>query len=151
MTENIHRANNFIILAGGAALIGFAPIFVRWSEMSPSWVTFYRMLLAIPFLILINIYLNKAIVFKIKSKRSINTKNESLTFTQQHRLQSLPNEIRKTEKEIKKLTELLSDMDLFERDKEKFLILSDGLVQRQRNLAILEDEWLILEEKNSEV
>ena len=64
---------------------------------------------------------------------------------------SLPNEIRKTEKEIKKLTELLSDMDLFERDKEKFLILSDGLVQRQRNLAILEDEWLILEEKNSEV
>ena len=68
MTENIHRANNFIILAGGAALIGFAPIFVRWSEMSPSWVTFYRMLLAMPFLILINIYLNKAIVFKIKSK-----------------------------------------------------------------------------------
>ena len=88
---------------------------------------------------------------RIKPKRSINTKNESLTFTQQHRLQSLPNEIRKTEKEIKKLTELLSDMDLFERDKEKFLILSDGLVQRQRNLAILEDEWLILEEKNSEV
>lgn len=88
---------------------------------------------------------------RIKPKRSINTKNESLTFTQKHRLQSLPNEIRKTEKEIKKLTELLSDMDLFERDKEKFLILSDGLVQRQRNLAILEDEWLILEEKNSEV
>ena len=71
MTENIHRANNFIILAGGAALIGFAPIFVRWSEMSPSWVTFYRMLLAMPFLILINIYLNKAIIFKIKSKRSV--------------------------------------------------------------------------------
>lgn len=88
---------------------------------------------------------------RIKPKRSINTKNESLTFTQKHRLQSLPNEIRETEKEIKKLTELLSDMDLFERDKEKFLILSDGLVQRQRNLAILEDEWLILEEKNSEV
>ena len=71
MTENLHRANNFILLAGGATLIGFAPIFVRWSEMSPSWVTFYRMLLALPILVLINLYLNKSIYFKIKAKRSI--------------------------------------------------------------------------------
>ncbi len=88
---------------------------------------------------------------KIKSKKSVNTKNESLTFTQQHRLKSLPKEIRKIELEIKRLTELLSDMSLFERDEKKFLILSEGLVERQRNLSILEEEWLILEEKNSEV
>jgi ATP-binding cassette subfamily F protein uup len=88
---------------------------------------------------------------KIKSKKSVNTKNESLTFTQQHRLKSLPNEIRKIELEIKRLTELLSDMGLFERDEKKFLILSEGLVERQRNLSILEEEWFILEEKNSEV
>ena len=88
---------------------------------------------------------------KIKSKKSVNTKNESLTFTQQHRLKSLPKEIRKIELEIKRLTELLSDMGLFERDEKKFLILSEGLVERQRNLSILEEEWLILEEKNSEV
>ena len=88
---------------------------------------------------------------KIKSKKSVNTKNESLTFTQQHRLKSLPNEIRKIELEIKRLTELLSDMGLFERDEKKFLILSEGLVERQRNVSILEEEWLILEEKNSEV
>ena len=42
-------------------------------------------------------------------------------------------------------------MNLFETDKEKFLKLSDGLVERQRKLAILEDEWLILEEKNREI
>ena len=84
-------------------------------------------------------------------QKSVNSKNESLTFTQQHRLKSLPEEIRKIELEIKRLTELLSDMGLFERDEKKFLILSEGLVERQRNLSILEEEWLILEEKNSEV
>ena len=71
MTENIHRANNFLILAGGAALIGFAPIFVRWSDMSPSWILFYRMLLALPLLVLINLYLNKSFIFKIQSKKSL--------------------------------------------------------------------------------
>ena len=71
MTENLHRANNFILLAGGAALIGFAPIFVRWSEMSPSWILFYRMLLTLPMLVLINLYLNKSFVFKVRSKKSI--------------------------------------------------------------------------------
>jgi drug/metabolite transporter (DMT)-like permease len=71
MTENIHRANNFLILAGGAALIGFAPIFVRWSDMSPSWILFYRMLLALPLLVLINLYLNKSVIFKIQSKKSL--------------------------------------------------------------------------------
>lgn len=71
MTENLHRANNFILLAGGAALIGFAPIFVRWSEMSPSWILFYRMLLTLPMLMLLNLVLNKSIFFKIKSKKSI--------------------------------------------------------------------------------
>ena len=74
-----------------------------------------------------------------------------MTFTQQHRLKSLPKEIRKIELEIKRLTELLSDVGLFERDEKKFLILSEGLVERQRKLSILEEEWLILEEKNSEV
>ena len=71
MTENLHRANNFILLAGGAALIGFAPIFVRWSEMSPSWILFYRMLLTLPMLLLINLYLNKSLIFKVRSNKTI--------------------------------------------------------------------------------
>ena len=71
MTENLHRANNFILLAGGAALIGFAPIFVRWSEMSPSWILFYRMLLTLPMLLLINLYLNKSVKFKVRSNKTI--------------------------------------------------------------------------------
>ena len=88
---------------------------------------------------------------KTKSKQIVQSITEKLTFTQMHRLNSLPDEIQKIEMEIKKLTELLSDMGLFKSDKKKFLKLSDGLVERQRNLAILEEEWLMLEEKNREV
>ena len=42
-----HSVAAFLILALGAALIGIAPIFVRLSELSPSWILFYRMLLNI--------------------------------------------------------------------------------------------------------
>jgi ATP-binding cassette subfamily F protein uup len=94
---------------------------------------------------------NKGKKIKFKSEKNINTVTKGLTFTQQHRLKSLPDEIQGVETEIKKLTELLSDMGLFEKDREKFLKLSAGLVERQRNLVILEDEWIVLEEKNREV
>ena len=71
MTENLHRANNFILLAGGAALIGFAPIFVKWSDLSPSWILFYRMLLTLPFLVLLNLFINKRFSFKVRNKSTI--------------------------------------------------------------------------------
>ena len=35
-----HSVAAFLILAFGAALIGIAPIFVRLSELSPSWFFF---------------------------------------------------------------------------------------------------------------
>ena len=59
MLLNKNRANYFLLLALGAALIGFAPVFVKWSEMTPSWILFYRMLLALPFLIIFNFSFNK--------------------------------------------------------------------------------------------
>jgi drug/metabolite transporter (DMT)-like permease len=37
-------------LLGGAAGIGFAPIFVRWSEVGPSATAFYRIFFALPIL-----------------------------------------------------------------------------------------------------
>ncbi len=71
MLLNKNRANYFLILAFGATLIGFAPIFVKWSEMTPSWILFYRMLFTLPFLILLNLILNKKISFKVKNKKTI--------------------------------------------------------------------------------
>tara|TARA_Y100001935_G_scaffold59511_1_gene49821 strand:+ start:3853 stop:4731 length:879 start_codon:yes stop_codon:yes gene_type:complete len=65
------RTNYFIILAFGAMLIGFAPIFVKLSMLSSSAISFYRMFLALPFLFLLNYSLNKKILFSVKNKRTI--------------------------------------------------------------------------------
>ena len=71
MPFNIHRANYFLLLALGATLIGFAPIFVKWSDLSPSWILFYRMLLTLPFLVLLNLFINKRFSFKVRNKSTI--------------------------------------------------------------------------------
>lgn len=67
MSSQLKSAQNFFILCLGAGLIGLAPVFVRWSELSPSWSLFYRMFLALPFLALMNLYFNRSAAFKLKS------------------------------------------------------------------------------------
>ena len=71
MDNNLHRTNNFLILVLGAALIGFAPIFVKWSMLSSSAITFYRMLLTIPFLFFFNVLLNNKFLFYVKNRSTI--------------------------------------------------------------------------------
>jgi drug/metabolite transporter (DMT)-like permease len=71
MFSQLNPAKNFFILLLGAGLIGLAPLFVRWSELSPSWILFYRMFLALPFLALINIYFNKQQAFKLRNGKSL--------------------------------------------------------------------------------
>jgi len=91
-------------------------------------------------------------IVKVKNINNLKPKKErleGLTFTQAHRLKELPENIEKIENEIIKLTELLSDPDLFLKDSKKFSKLSLCLVERQELLSELEDEWLNLEEKNS--
>ena len=70
MKINFQRSNYFLILALGAVLIGFAPIFVKLSELSSSAITFYRMLLAIPFLFLLNFKLNRTFKFNVNNKKT---------------------------------------------------------------------------------
>ena len=71
MSSQLKSAQNFFILCLGASLIGLAPVFVRWSELSPSWSLFYRMFLALPFLALINLYFNRSAAFKLKSRKHL--------------------------------------------------------------------------------
>ena len=86
-------------------------------------------------------------VKNINSSKSKKQKLEGLTFTEAHRLKTLPDNIKKIENEISKLTELLSDPGLFSKDFKKFSKFSLGLVERQKALSELEEEWLNLEEK----
>ncbi|MBR51636.1 MAG: transporter, partial [Gammaproteobacteria bacterium] len=82
MNINFHSRNHFLILAFGGMLIGFAPIFVKFSELSSSAISFYRMLLALPFLFMFNFILNKKVFFSVKNKKTIlYTAVASIAFT----------------------------------------------------------------------
>ena len=70
-----------------------------------------------------------------------------LSFSERHRLDALPAIIARLEAEIAKLTEFLSDPDLFQTAPAKFQKASDALVERQAALAQAEEEWLTLEER----
>ena len=71
MKANFHRTNYFLVLSLGAMLIGFAPIFVKWSLLSSSAIAFYRMFLTIPFLFGLNYLLNGKLKFQVKNKKTI--------------------------------------------------------------------------------
>ncbi len=75
-------------------------------------------------------------------------RSSGLTFTEQHRLAALPDEIDRLTSEIQKLETLMADPDLFTREPVKFQKASDALVERQTKLASAEEEWLILAEKD---
>ena len=82
MVNNFQKTNYFLMLAFGAMLIGFAPIFVKWSLLSPSAILFWRMLLALPLLIIFNYAVNKQFLFRVKNKNTIfHTAFASLAFT----------------------------------------------------------------------
>ncbi|MFN4059168.1 MAG: ABC-F family ATP-binding cassette domain-containing protein [Paracoccus hibiscisoli] len=72
---------------------------------------------------------------------------EGLSFTERHRLEALPGVIAKLEAEIAKLSEFMSDPDLFTTAPAKFEKASLALSERQAALADAEEEWLALEEK----
>ena len=82
MVNNFQKTNYFLMLSFGAMLIGFAPIFVKWSLLSPSAILFWRMLLALPLLITFNYVVNKQFLFRVKNKNTIfYTALASLAFT----------------------------------------------------------------------
>ena len=70
-----------------------------------------------------------------------------LSFTEKHRLEALPSMIERLEAEIAKLSEFLSDPDLYTHEPVKFEKASQALAERQKALTEAEEEWLALEEK----
>lgn len=86
---------------------------------------------------------------KPEMKQSRPAEKQGLTFTERHRLETLPAEIEKLEAEIAKLEEYLSAPDLYQQAPLKFQKASAALVERQTALQSAEDEWLRLEEKNA--
>ena len=75
-------------------------------------------------------------------------KPAGLSFTERKRLDSLPAEIARLEAEIGKLSDLLSDADLYAREPVKAAKATEMLRQRQTTLAAAETEWLDLAERD---
>ncbi|SEH85663.1 ABC-F family ATP-binding cassette domain-containing protein [Paracoccus alkenifer] len=67
-----------------------------------------------------------------------------LSFTEKHRLEALPAIMERLEAEIAKLSEFLSQPDLFQTAPARFAKASEGLAERQAALAAAEEEWLEL-------
>ncbi len=70
-----------------------------------------------------------------------------LTFTERKRFDDLPALMERLQAEIGKLTEFLSQPDLYDREPVKFRKASEGLAERQAALAAAEEEWLLLAER----
>jgi ATP-binding cassette subfamily F protein uup len=74
---------------------------------------------------------------------------QGLTFTEKHRLESLPDVISRLEAEIAKLAQFLSDPQVYASAPDKAKKAAEALAQRQAALSDAETEWLRLEEKAS--
>lgn len=90
--------------------------------------------------------IEKPVVSAQKVKSGIKPK-QGLSFSEKHRLETLPGEIARLEAEIGKLNELMSDPELYSREPVKFQKATEALVQRQEKLSAAEEEWLALAEK----
>ncbi len=73
----------------------------------------------------------------------------ALTFSERNRLAQLPDQIEKLEAEIGKLSDLLSDPNLFVRDPGTFRRTTEAVAQRQAQLAAAEEEWMTLDARSA--
>ncbi len=70
-----------------------------------------------------------------------------LSFTERKRLEVLPGIIDKLEGEIGRLSDLLSDPAMFDKEPVKFRKAGEAMAERQAQLAAAEEEWLALAER----
>jgi ATP-binding cassette subfamily F protein uup len=71
--------------------------------------------------------------------------NRKMSFKDKHALETLPNRMADLEKEIARLTRVLSDGNLYTRQPAKFADTTKALEAAQASMAKAEEQWLALE------
>ncbi|WP_224814606.1 ABC-F family ATP-binding cassette domain-containing protein [Hasllibacter sp. MH4015] len=89
----------------------------------------------------------KAKPMKVAAQAAEKPAKDGLSYTQKHRLEELPALIERLEAEIAKLSELLSDPDIYTAHPVKAQKATEALAERQGKLDAAEMEWLELAEK----
>jgi len=85
------------------------------------------------------------------SKPESTSTDTGLSFVEKHRLEELPAVMERLEAEIAKLVDFMSDPDMFTNEPVKFQKATDALIERQSVLDASEEEWMALEEKQTNV
>ncbi|MEM9717309.1 MAG: ATP-binding cassette domain-containing protein, partial [Pseudomonadota bacterium] len=87
---------------------------------------------------------------KVKAKPKAEAgRPAGLSFSEQHRLEELPDVIDRLTAEIAKLEEFLATPNLYTEAPVKFQKATDGLVERQKALGDAEEEWMELMERDA--
>ncbi|WP_283177907.1 ATP-binding cassette domain-containing protein [Gemmobacter sp. 24YEA27] len=89
----------------------------------------------------------KAAPKAVEKETAATSNGSALSFTEKKRLADLPSQMEKLEAEINRLSDLLAQADLFEREPVKFRKASEMLAEREAALAAAEAEWLGLAER----
>ena len=84
----------------------------------------------------------------VNLREDVKKLSEGLSFTEKKRLEALPGIMERLEAEINKLTDFLSDAEMFTREPVKFRKATEAIAERQRALAAAEEEWLALAERD---
>jgi ATP-binding cassette subfamily F protein uup len=85
----------------------------------------------------------------VNLREDVKKLSEGLSFTEKKRLEALPGIMERLEAEINKLTDFLSDAEMFTREPVKFRKATEAIAERQQALQAAEEEWLALAERDS--
>ena len=85
----------------------------------------------------------------VNLREDVKKLSEGLSFTEKKRLEALPGIMELLEAEINKLTDFLSDAEMFTREPVKFRKATEAIAERQEALAAAEEEWLALAERDA--
>ncbi|MEY3534064.1 MAG: hypothetical protein RI979_2088, partial [Pseudomonadota bacterium] len=85
----------------------------------------------------------------VNLREDVKKLSEGLSFTEKKRLEALPGIMERLEGEINKLTDFLSDAEMFTREPVKFRKATEAIAERQQALQAAEEEWLALAERGA--